>query len=152
MYNVKLDENKYFTGSYAKIGKVQGGINLPSLPPDMSKATCYKWDEYVIEYPIKVPVIDEETGEEREETQIVKETHIGWIFDEEKYTKETEAKRVEEIRQKREQAFEMIDKYQLILYYNSLTEEEKVALKEYRQAWLDAPETGVIPDKLAWMI
>lgn len=107
MYNVRLDENKYYTGSYAKVGKVKDGVDLPSLPPeeDYEKALCYKYDEYSYEETTSMPKtqevekIDDVTGETITVTEfvldeegnvvyedvIVTKTNIGWIFDEEKY-------------------------------------------------------------------
>lgn len=36
MYNVQLDENKFYTGTYAKIGKVINGVDVNELPPSTS--------------------------------------------------------------------------------------------------------------------
>ena len=33
MFNVQLDENNFFTGSYATIGVVPNGVNVETLPP-----------------------------------------------------------------------------------------------------------------------
>lgn len=95
MYNIKLDENKFYTGSYAKVGKVQDGINIPTLPPtdDNTKALCYKYDYHdVITYEYDT-VYNEETGEIEvdEEGNIVTiereviTSVLEWIFDEYKY-------------------------------------------------------------------
>lgn len=45
MYSIKLDVNKFFTGTYAKVGKVDGGVDIPTLPPteDSIKALAYKY-------------------------------------------------------------------------------------------------------------
>lgn len=40
MINVLLDENNYFTGNYATVGKIEGGIDVDSLPPSENQ-TCY---------------------------------------------------------------------------------------------------------------
>ena len=40
MINVLLDENNYFTGNYATVGKIEGGIDVESLPPSENQ-TCY---------------------------------------------------------------------------------------------------------------
>lgn len=119
MYNIKLDENKYFTGSYAKIGKVQGGVDIPTLPPtnDATKARHYKYDYYEVTNIITVPVIDEETDEqkvdENDELMFTEETItqkvLGWFFDEEKYNAYIEAEANKPV---------------------ELTQEEKVALLE----------------------
>ncbi len=41
---VKLDEKNYFTGSYAKVGKIEGGIEVNELPneQDSLKQLAYK--------------------------------------------------------------------------------------------------------------
>jgi hypothetical protein len=64
LYSVKLDENNYFTGSYALVGKVDGGIEIPILPSTNNpvKAKFYK------------AILDESV------------THfVEWFFDEPKY-------------------------------------------------------------------
>jgi hypothetical protein len=63
MYNVKIDENGFFIGSYAAVGKVDGGIDLPSLPPDMSNAMCYQYLTKQIPNTVIIPVMNETTGE-----------------------------------------------------------------------------------------
>jgi len=40
MYSVKVDENYFYQNAYAKIGKIQNGIDMPSLPPE-ENALCY---------------------------------------------------------------------------------------------------------------
>lgn len=160
MYSVQLDENKYFTGSYAKVGSIPNGIIVSELPSDMSKATCYKYDYHDVTNIIQVPDIDEETGEQKlnaetneplfkEEVSTV--SLLGWYLDEDKYLQEQIAQEVEHIRQQREEAFKLVDKYQLTLCYQALTEEQKIELTAYRNAWLDAPETKSIPTKPLWL-
>lgn len=85
MITVQLDELGYFTGSYAKIGSIPNGVKVTSLPTDLSnhKTTCWKYGEYEVE--VEIPVIKEEDGEEVTTTETVKETRIGWIFDEVKH-------------------------------------------------------------------
>lgn len=41
MYNVQLDENMFYTGSYAKVGTVNNGVNVETLPPS-ENSLCYK--------------------------------------------------------------------------------------------------------------
>lgn len=57
MYNVKVDENYFYQNAYAKIGKIEGGIDMPTLPPS-DNSLCYYIDfkeEIVIEQvPAKV--------------------------------------------------------------------------------------------------
>ena len=37
------------------------------------------------------------------------------------------------------------------LWYDSLSSEQKAELKEWYEAWLDAPETLVVPTKPNWI-
>ena len=93
MYSIKLDENKYFTGSYAIIGKVEDGIDINTLPPDMDKATFYKYDYHDVVTTEQVPDIDTETGEPKVDElgnplyieQSVITSVLDWIYDDEKY-------------------------------------------------------------------
>jgi hypothetical protein len=97
MYNIKLDENKYYTGSYAKIGNVEGGIDIPTLPPtdDAEKAIFYKYDYHNVSNVYQVPDINETTGLQKKDENgnlIFKEetmttSNLEWFFDEEKYNK-----------------------------------------------------------------
>lgn len=176
MYIVQLDEQRYFTGVYSLVrsgGGVPNGISVHELP-DMTnnKTTCWRWDTYeedtVVQVPVKgepvqVPVIDDETGEQKigedgqpmfetvegeitYQPQTSKELVVGWVFDEEKYIQLQDDLLVKDLRAKRAKEFELIDKMQLPLYYNSLSEEQRQALADYRQAWLDAPENKQEPE------
>ena len=40
MYNVKVDENYFYQGAYAKVGKIQNGEDMPCLPPEENQL-CY---------------------------------------------------------------------------------------------------------------
>lgn len=53
MYNVVLDENKFYTGNYAKIGKLKNGIDIETLPPE-ENSLCYYIKE--VETPIEKQV------------------------------------------------------------------------------------------------
>lgn len=113
MITVQLDKLGYFTGSYAKIGSVENGTCVDSLPHDLSnnKTTCWRLDyvEYTVEEEVlkyvteKVPTIDENTGEQAVDEfgeplfnvyenvpKYVRESVIKikkeWVFDETKYT------------------------------------------------------------------
>lgn len=46
----------------------------------------------------------------------------------------------------------LVDKYQLVLKHEELTEQQKQELKDYRQAWLDVTVTKVIPTRPTWLI
>lgn len=43
---VLLDKNKYFTGSYAEIGGIVGGVEVEALPDtdDVLKQQAYKYE------------------------------------------------------------------------------------------------------------
>lgn len=135
MYSVQLDENGYFTGSYAEVGSVEDGVSVPSLPPDMSKATCYKLEHDIM-------ALGNDGWQNNSKI---------WIFDDNKWQQLEYERSQATIRQQRDAAFLLIDKYQLTLMYESLTPERKDELAAYRQAWLDAPETLEIPITPEWM-
>ena len=60
------------------------------------------------------------------------------------------SRKVAEIRLRREQeCFPVINRGQL--WYDRLTEKQKTELSKWYQAWLDAANTGVVPEKLAWL-
>ena len=54
------------------------------------------------------------------------------------------------IRSMREtECFSVVNRGQL--WYDKLSDEQKQELSEWYEAWLDAPETKVIPNKLSWI-
>jgi hypothetical protein len=55
------------------------------------------------------------------------------------------------IRDERNNAFAIGDKYQLPFLYNNLTEKQKKDYEKWRNDWLDATETKVMPELLDWM-
>ena len=58
--------------------------------------------------------------------------------------------RANAIRTRRErECFPIINRGKL--WYDKLTEEQKTELATWYEAWLDAPATSIIPDKLTWM-
>lgn len=58
--------------------------------------------------------------------------------------------RANAIRTRRErECFPIINRGKL--WYDKLTEEQKTELTTWYEAWLDAPATSIIPDKLTWM-
>ena len=60
------------------------------------------------------------------------------------------SRKVAEIRLRREQeCFPVINRGQL--WYDRLAEKQKTELSKWYQAWLDAANTGVVPEKLAWL-
>ena len=54
------------------------------------------------------------------------------------------------LRGKRSVEFSMFDKYQLPLLWNGLSTKEQHEYLIWRDKWLDAPETGVRPERLSW--
>lgn len=93
MYSIKLDENKFFTGAYAKVGKIEGGIDIYTLPPDITKAQFYKYDYHDVTMFRDIPDIDSETQLQKQDVdgnllfipEPYIQTIIEWIFDEIKY-------------------------------------------------------------------
>lgn len=93
MYSIKLDENKYFTGSYATVGSIEGGIDIETLPPDMEKALFYKYDYNNVTSIQNTPIINESTNEQEVDADgdlnykedIITTSVMEWFFDEEKY-------------------------------------------------------------------
>lgn len=55
MFNVQLDENNFFTGSYATIGVVPNGVNVETLPPTENQL-CYKLVDSEVIKEIQQPV------------------------------------------------------------------------------------------------
>ena len=54
---VVLDENKFFTGTYAKIGSIENGVEVETLPPEENQ-TCYRLVEEKKERTNKVNIIE----------------------------------------------------------------------------------------------
>lgn len=57
---------------------------------------------------------------------------------------------LDSLREERKNAFEIIDKYQLALVFETLTDIQKDELKKYREDWLNVTKTRIIPEKLIW--
>ena len=49
---------------------------------------------------------------------------------------------------RRKECFDIADR---AAWYASLTEEQKAEVQSWRKAWLDAPETGIIPERPRWI-
>lgn len=56
------------------------------------------------------------------------------------------AKAIRQLR--RLECFDIADR---AAWYDALTEEQKAEVQAWRKAWLDAPETGIIPKKPEWI-
>lgn len=74
----------------------------------------------------------------------------GLVFDEKQAQKIQNEYRKNEIRVRREkECFSYINRG--ALWYNKLTPEQDAELQTWYDAWLEAPETLVIPEKLEWL-
>lgn len=72
------------------------------------------------------------------------------VFEAEKEKALLQSEEIDNIRHRREQeCFSIINRGQL--WYDRLTEEQSIELKNWYQAWLDATNTRVVPKKLAWL-
>jgi hypothetical protein len=57
---------------------------------------------------------------------------------------------IDTLRSERSLAFETIDRYQLALVFETLTDIQKEELKKYREDWLNVTKTRIVPEKLSW--
>ena len=49
---------------------------------------------------------------------------------------------------RRKECFDITDR---AAWYDALTQEQKAEVQSWRKAWLDAPETGIIPERPRWI-
>ena len=67
---VLLDNNNYFTGNYAKIGDIDGGVKVSELPPmeDSKKMLAYKLENenWVFDENKYQEILNTETEEEKQ--------------------------------------------------------------------------------------
>lgn len=71
------------------------------------------------------------------------------IYDAAKYDADMELVNIGNIRSRREtECFSICDR---AAWFYALSDSKKAYVLQWRQAWLDAPETGVIPVKPAWI-
>lgn len=49
---------------------------------------------------------------------------------------------------RRKECFDITDR---AAWYDALTQEQKAEVQSWRKAWLDAPETGIIPERPKWI-
>lgn len=119
---VLLNENGYVE-SYALIGNLVGGIEVPD-PEDI--------DHF----------------EDHYEAYGFSDGKVS--FNDVWQTMLEKARKVDEIRSRREtECFPVINRG--LLWYEKLTVTQKIELTKWYQAWLDATNTGVVPEKLAWL-
>lgn len=85
MFNVLLDEDNYYTGIYAKVGKIEGGVDVDVLPPS-ENSLWYKLVEEMIETTEKVPILQyvrEPNGmDELLENRIINESQYSELSEE----------------------------------------------------------------------
>ena len=73
------------------------------------------------------------------------------VLSERDKTEDAAAEKKNEIRSRRlTQCFPIINRGKF--WYDKLTEEQNAELSAWYQAWLDAPETGLEPEKPSWLI
>lgn len=120
--NVLLNENGYVE-SYALIGNLVGGIEVPE-PEDIEH-----FEEHFGAYGFSDGRV---------------------VFNDVWQTMLVKAKQMDEIRERRErECFPIVNRGQL--WYDKLSKKKKEELEIWYQAWLDATNTGVVPEKPAWL-
>lgn len=84
---VLLDANNYFTGTYASVGGIVGGIQINSLPSDLSdnKSNAWKYEPHEEEIP-NPEYVEPTEGKTTDIPKTIK-IPVEWVFDEERYTK-----------------------------------------------------------------
>ena len=122
-----IDEAGRITG-YATLGGIEGGIEAPDtaldgIPPE------YRSDQYLRCY-------------RWDGAQVT--------LDAEALTGVLQGEAIERIRMRRvAECFAIIDRGRL--WYESLTPEQLAELAAWRETWLTAPETGMAPERPAWI-
>lgn len=86
MYNVQLDENMFFTGSYAKKGTINNGVNVETLPPT-ENSLCYKLVDVEVTESRQQPILQYilRTVSDTEFTNTYTYTETGVQLTEEEY-------------------------------------------------------------------
>ena len=85
MFNVLLDEDNYYTGVYAKVGKIEGGVDVDVLPPS-ENSLGYKLVEEMVETIEKVPILqyirEPNSMDELLENRIIDESQYSELSEE----------------------------------------------------------------------
>ena len=119
---VLLNDDGYVE-SYAIVGNLVGGIEV-SDPEDIEH-----FEEHYESYGFSEGKIHFYDGWEKELNK---------------------ARETENIRKRREtECFPVINRG--LLWYETLSVKQKIELTRWYQAWLDATNTGVVPEKLTWL-
>lgn len=114
--------NEGFVENYAVIGGIEGGITVQN-PQDMPHFSEYYEAYRFVEGKL--------------------------VFEEERQSRIKQLHQTEDIRKEREsECFSICDR---AAWFYSLSDDEKAEVLQWRQDWLDAPETGVLPVKPAWI-
>ena len=72
------------------------------------------------------------------------------IFDEEKYNSKVKVEKLQELRARRElECFSIVNRGQA--WYDLLSEDQRIELSNWYQAWLNVTETMVVPEKPLWI-
>lgn len=115
-------------------------------------------DRYIKSYAIVGGFIDGIEVQDPQDLNFFEQTFEAWYLDNnnnlvyslEKQENITKQRQKEEIRRQRQiQCFSIMDRSKF--WYESLTLEQQQELREWYNAWLEAPETGIIPEKLDWL-
>ena len=87
MFNVLLDEDNYYTGVYAKVGKIEGGVDVDVLPPS-ENSLGYKLIEEMVETTEKVPILqyirEPNNTDELLENRIIDESQYSELSEEDR--------------------------------------------------------------------
>ena len=87
MFNVLLDEDNYYTGVYAKVGKIEGGVDVDVLPPS-ENSLGYKLIEEMVETTEKVPILqyirEPNNTDELLENRIIDESQYSELREEDR--------------------------------------------------------------------
>lgn len=117
-----LLENGYIS-SYATVGTVTGGIEVPD-PPDAEH-----FETHFKAYRLKDGVL---------------------VFDEKQNTENERKALCDELRKRREtECFSYINRGQI--WYDRLSDEQKAELEAWYSDWLKATETLTVPAKPSWL-
>lgn len=113
----------------------------------------------VFETPLETDVCIDETNTDRHAAQkypVMDENGIfnyevkNGVFQERDKTADYTNLAADELRSRREtECFAVINRG--LLWYEKLTQVQKQELSEWYEAWLHAPATGIVPDKLTWV-
>ena len=121
MFVLRNDDG--YVESYAIVGNLVGGIEV-SDPEDIEH-----FEEHYESYGFSEGKI-----------------HFDDVWEKEL----NKAKKTENIRKRREtECFPVINRG--LLWYETLSVKQKIELTRWYQAWLDATNTGVVPEKLTWL-